>query len=89
MARYVLDPDATLKFTKDWSRWLAEGETITAATVTVTTGATKQSESFDATSVTAKLTAGVLGSTVTITYHVTTSAGNVDDRSDTVTIRER
>lgn len=85
----MLDPDATLPFTKDWSRWLVEGETITAATMTVSEGATKQSESHDATTTTAWLTAGVPGSTVTITYHVTTSAGHIDDRSDTVTIRER
>jgi hypothetical protein len=32
------DPDAVLDYVFDWSSWLAEGETITAAEVTAVSG---------------------------------------------------
>lgn len=86
---YMLDPNANLDFSFDWTAWLATNETITAQTVTATPGATVNTVSQTAGIVTYWLTAGNNGSTVTVTCHITTSAGRQDDRSVSVVVRQR
>lgn len=83
------DPDARLDYAWDWSAWLEDGETITSHTVTVESGdvvidGTPQEA---AGVVTAWLEAGTTRSVVTC--HIVTSEGREDDRSRTITIRER
>ena len=89
MSSYIKDPQSVLDFVVDWSAWLAVGETITASTVVATTGITVQSATFTTTTATYWLAGGTLGASYTITNHITTSAGRQDDRTDTVTIRNR
>lgn len=85
----VQDPQAVKQYTMDWSDWLGDGETITAATVTAEAGITVDTSNNDTTSVTFKLSAGVLGSRPKVTCHITTSAGQQDDRTLTVYVRNR
>lgn len=86
---YTKDPQATLDYLFDWSGWLATGETITASTMTATTGITVQSASFTTTTATVWLAGGTLGTAYQVTNHVTTNAGRQDDRTITITIRDR
>lgn len=86
---FTKDPQATLDYLFDWSSWLAAAETITASTVTTTTGITVQSSSNTTTTATVWLTGGTLGTACQVTNHITTNAGRQDDRTITVTIRDR
>lgn len=87
---FTKDPRAVLDYLIDWSGWLATAETITASTMTVDpAGLTVQSTSFTATTATVWLTGGTLGARYTVTNHITTSAGRQDDRTVTVTVRDR
>lgn len=89
------DPQAVLDYTFDWSAWLAAGETITAATVTIadTAGGTsalvKDSQSFTGTTVTAWLSAGAVDHVYSAVCHVTTSAARQDDRTIYIAVVNR
>ena len=87
--RAVIDPDAVLDFTWDWAAWLRSGETITAHTLSGTTGITVGASSATTTSVTCWISGAVLGSKPAVTCHITTSAGREDDRTLTFTVMER
>jgi hypothetical protein len=83
------DPDSRLDFAWDWTAWLEDGETITDHTVTVVSGDVTIDGATDETGgvVTAWLEGGTMRSVVTC--HIVTSEGREDDRSRTITIRER
>jgi hypothetical protein len=90
--RFVLDPNAVLDFAFDWTEWLADGETITAFTVTAATGVTVQSSTRTGGVVTAWLSGGVLPATprlYPVTCHITTNEGRQDDRTIRVDVRNR
>lgn len=87
--RYVMDPQAVLDFAFDWSGWLAGAETIIAQTVVATAGLTVATVTQSTGVVTAWLSAGTVDTTVTVTCHITTSAGRQDDRSIYVTVLNR
>jgi len=89
MSSYIKDPQAVLDFAIDWSRWLATGETITASTITASTGLTVDSDTFTGTTVTYWLSGGTLNTRCTIVNHITTSAGRQDDRTDYLIIQDR
>lgn len=92
MSNYLKDPVAVLDFATDWSAWLAQGETITAHTVTIDgpdTALVLDDHSATDSVVTAWLTGGTLGASYTVTYHVETNQGRTDERHDTVTVRDR
>ena len=89
MSSYIKDPQAMLDYVFDWEPWLATGETITASTITATTGITVDSDTFTNTAVTYWLSGGTLNARYTIINHITTSAGRQDDRTDSVTIHDR
>ena len=88
---FTHDPQAVLDYTWDWSPWLADGETITAATVTPTSDAVTVSDvGHDDTTVTAWVTAtGTERTTVRLRCHIVTSADRADDRTITVSITDR
>lgn len=89
MTTYLLDPDARLDFTFDWTDWLATGETITAHTVTATTGVTIDGAPTESSGiVTVWLKDGVLGERAQVTCHITTSAGRRTDRTFDVLVQE-
>ena len=89
MSSYIKDPSAVLDFVVDWSLWLATGETITASTITASTGITLDSDTFTGTTVTYWLSGGTLNTRYTIVNHITTSAGRQDDRTDYLIIQDR
>lgn len=89
MPTYTKDPDATLKYTFDWSDWLDTGETISSANITADAGITIDSQSNDTTTADATLSGGTVGESYGVTCRVTTNGGQTDDRSITITIAER
>lgn len=74
----VVDPDAVLDWSWDWSAWLAEGETITAHDVTGQ-ACTIGDVSVTGAVVTAWISAYQTGATATC--EVTTSQGRTDQRT--------
>jgi hypothetical protein len=83
------DPDAVLDYQWDWSDWLADGETITAAVIDVPDDLTLDSQEDTDTTVTAWLSDGVTGAGYKLTCHITTSEGRTDDRSIYIKCQER
>jgi len=79
--RFVKDPDATLDYGFDWSRWL-EGDTIQLASVSVSpSGLTITRVDFSTTGVVVWLSGGAPGSTYLVTCRIETASGRVDERS--------
>jgi len=91
MAAKIKDPNAVLDYSIDWSTWLATSETITASSWTVPTGITQTTPapSFTNTITTIWLLGGTVGTTYTLTNHITTNQGRQDDRSITIQVVER
>ena len=84
---FIKDPDATLDYTVDWSRWLAKEELITTSTWTTTlttSGATNTS-----TVTLVFLAGGTAGTSYTVRNRVVTNQGRTEDRTFTVTVQER
>lgn len=91
MTTFAKDPDAVLDYGFDWSRWLDEGETITASTWAVDDdGLTIDNDTlFDDTTTVVWLSGGTAGAFYRLTNHITTSDGREDDRTHTISVRER
>lgn len=87
--RWTKDPEAVLDYSWDWQHWLEAGETITAASVTVPAGLTKDSESNNTTSVTVWLSGGTAGESYAVTCEIETTEGRTDQRSITILVRDR
>lgn len=85
----VQDPQAVLDWTVDWTDWLVTGDTISTHSVTVQTGLTEDSSSDTDTAVTAWISGGTVGSSYTVVFHITTVDGRQDERTLTLTIRDR
>jgi hypothetical protein len=83
-----LSPDAKLDFGVDWSQtdYIANGDTVSASVWDVPTGVTQTDGTFISTATTVWLNftdpdTVQLGSTYTITNHITTEGGREDDQS--------
>lgn len=84
------DPDASLDFAVDWSDWLlGEGDTGASAVWIVPDGLTKVAESFTGGKHTIRLSGGTEGADYALTSRVTTTGGEVDDRTLRITVRQR
>lgn len=91
--KYLKDPDAVLDYVWDWDEWLAEGETITEATV-VGTGVTIADAppvaiAGGGTRVTAWVSGGTVNKAASARCRITTSARRIDDRTITFEIKQR
>lgn len=86
---FVKDPEAVLDYAVDWSKWLREGETIAASSVTATSGITVDSDTHTDTLVTVWLSGGELGVRYEVTNRITTSQGRSDDRTFRVDVAQR
>ena len=86
--KMLKDPDAILDYRVDWTEWL-NGDTISNSQWIVPSEMTLQSSTNDATSATAWLSGGVVGSSHDVTNRITTAAGRTDDRTITFHIQER
>jgi hypothetical protein len=84
----IKDPQDVLDYGRDWSDWLADGETISSHTVTPT-GVTVDSSSIVGTQVVAWCSGGTNGDLATLRFHITTSAGRQHDRTLKLLLRER
>ncbi len=82
------DPHATLDYIFDWLAWL-NGDTINASTWTVPAGITKVSDSFTSATTIIWLSGGTIKTTYLITNHITTTGGRQEDRSFTLSVKER
>lgn len=87
--KFERDPNSVLDWQFDWSGWLAASETISSATVTVSAGITKDSQSNTTTTVTVWLSGGTANNTYSATCRVTTNQGRTDDRTIYLVTKER
>jgi hypothetical protein len=85
--RVPMDPDAVLDYAIDWSDWLADGETISSATWTVS-GATKGTDSVVGGIATVWLSVPS-GSQISAACLVATDSGRSDERTLIIPVAER
>lgn len=94
-ALFIKDPDAVLDYALDWSAWLAAEEIISSSDWTVSTIAADpaalviDSDSHADGIATAWLSGGTPGNTYTATCQITTDQQRTDERTITITVRER
>lgn len=86
---YSKDPQAVLKYTVDWSDWLAVSETISTSSFTAPAGITKDAEVNTTTTGTVTLSGGTVGTTYRIVHQITTNQGQTDQRSFDIRVEER
>jgi len=86
---FTKDSSAVLDYKWDWSAWLAAGETIASAAITVPAGIVKDSQTASTTAVTVWLSGGTAGTRYALTCHIVTNQGRADDRTIRVNVQER
>lgn len=89
MSTYLHDPDATINYPFDWSAWLEDGETITASTWIPDPGITVVTSGFTSTSTTVKASVSVSSGIQKAINRITTSTGEVQDKTLTLIIEEQ
>ena len=83
------DPDSVLDYTFDWSTWLSDGETISDATITPSTGLTIDSTNIGPTAVTVWVsTDGTIGPRQ-VACLIETSGGRTVERTGQINVLER
>lgn len=83
----VKGPTEAKDYNISFAKWLLAGDTIASVVWNVPAGLIKNQEGFYPTSVYVKLSGGTLGKAYTVTAHVTTVNGLIDDQSFRVVIR--
>lgn len=83
------DPDATLDYSLDWTPWLTVGETVSAFNVTVPAGITLDGSGEAAGVISWRMSGGSVGVRYDVTVEVTTSSGQIDQRTVRVPVEER
>lgn len=85
------DPQATLDYRFDWSRWLQAGDIIVDHEVQVDAGLTKVSSSVDpdGDGVTFWVSGGTAGVSYGVVCHIETTGGRVDERTMDILVEER
>jgi len=86
---HVKDPDANLPYEWDWSAWLSDGETITAQTITADPGITIGAPTEALGVVAVRISGGTAGTTYKVACRITTSGGNIDERTKRIMVRDR
>ena len=89
MTTFTKDPNALLDYTVDWSAWLATGEVIDSVSWTVPTGITSAGTSNTDTTATIRLGTATRSKTYEIGCTITTSEGQIDKRTFSVTCQDR
>lgn len=89
----IKDPSAVLDYVMDWSPWLATGETIIASPLPLVTSANPAMtvaniSVSDGDKVRFRLSGGNAGSDYLVTVRITTSSGQVDERTIRIQVRE-
>jgi len=87
---FVKDPDAVLDYAFDWTEfYLQSGETISAHTVSVETGLTKDSDSETDGVVTVWLSGGTVQESYLVECEIVTSLGRTEERSIYIAVEDR
>jgi hypothetical protein len=86
--QFTKDPSATLDYSIDWSKWLAD-DTILTSEWTVPTGLTQMAASNTTTKATVWLSGGTAGQIYTVTNRISTAGGRTDERSIIIRVAER
>lgn len=86
--QFTKDPDATLDYSIDWSKWLA-GDTILTSEWSVPTGLTQVNVSNTTTKATVWLSGGSAGQSYTVTNRIITAGGRTDERSIIIRVENR
>jgi hypothetical protein len=91
LARITKDPQATLDYVVDWSKWLetSSNDVVSSVVWIVPNGLVKTTSAFTDTTATVWLSGGVLGRVYTITCRVTTLAGRTQDYSFQLICQDR
>lgn len=88
--RFIKDPDAKKDYGVDWTGWLAtKSDTIATVSWDVPAGLTVTAVSGPQATPTVWLSGGTVGETYTVTCHITTAGGRIDDQSFSVRIAEK
>ena len=85
---FTKDPNATLDYKVDWTRWLST-DTILTSSWAVPAGLTNVSDSNTTTSATIVLSSGTQGTTYEVINSITTAGGFADDRTIKITMVEK
>ena len=85
---HVKDPDASLPYEWDWAAWLSDGETITGTVITADAGITVAAPTEAGGVVTVRISGGTAGTTYTVACRITTSGGNIDERTKKIRVRD-
>lgn len=86
---FFKDPDSVRWATWDWTDWLADGESVTGATITTTGGITAGTPSYSGgLVVTCLISGGTVGTAASATCRITTSTGQTEDWTLNFNIRE-
>jgi hypothetical protein len=84
------DPDEILDYAVDWTDWLTgENDTAASANWIVPTGLTQVSTSLASGKATIRLSGGTDGSDYAVTCRLTTTGGEIADRTLRITVRQR
>jgi hypothetical protein len=83
---YLKDPTEKKDYAIDWTRLLADGETVIDSTWSVPVGMTKDDESVPQAITSVWLSGGTAGAQYRITNHITTVQGREFERSFTITV---
>jgi hypothetical protein len=86
---FIKDPNAVLDYSFNWAPWLASGETISASTMAVQTGLTKDSDTSTTTSATVWLSGGTAGTSYTVANRITTTDLRTDERTIIIQVEQR
>jgi len=83
------DPDAVLKYTRKWGKYLGSDTIATSAWI-LDDGITKDAEAKTTTNATITLSGGTAGNSYSVTNRITTTtSGETDDRSWLIRVVER
>ena len=88
VAVFNKDPDATLDYQIDWSEWL-DGDTIITSAWTVSTGLTKETDSFTDIITEVWFSGGTDKTGYDAMNRITTGNGRTDDRTIRIKVKDK
>jgi hypothetical protein len=87
--KFTKDPSALLDYAIDWTDWLETTDTISSAVWTVPTGLVLEDQTETEFVASAWLSGGVVGTKYNVACLITTTAGRLDERTFTISIKNK
>lgn len=87
--KFVKDPSALLDYRINWARWLGTDTISSSAWAIDGDDLLSVEDSYTDTAATIWLSGGTLGTKYTVTNHIATDGGRIDERSIYITIKEQ